>query len=303
MTDCTCHPTARASSVEVDSRANQQRSEAHRTDTSHPGLVRLAGGDAILGTDNPVIAGDAEGPLRSVQLKAYALDSTTLSNAQYAAFVSDTNYVTDAERTGQSMVFQEQVAEGAQIAGAVFGANWWSLVRGANWRNPTGSMVADSAIPEHPVVHVSWHDANAYCYWANGRLPTEAEWEHAARGGLGDVRYPWGDQDPINTEPLLCNIWQGEFPNWNTKPHLVNVDNYKPNDYGFYNMCGNVWEWTNTAFDNGFGPDSRRRTLKGGSFLCCDNYCFRYRIAARIGVSAESTTSHQGFRIAFDEAD
>lgn len=300
MADCTCHPGAIVSLQGANKRAIGQRNKSRRSDAPPPGLVRIAGGSALLGTDNPVIAGDAEGPLRRVALQAYALGSTVVSNAQFSAFVSATNYVTDAERAGQSMVFKEQVAQGAHVAGTVYGASWWQLVRGANWRNPSGSTVADSAIPEHPVVHVSWHDANAYCDWAGCRLPTEAEWEHAARGGLGDVRYPWGDQDPINTDPPLCNIWRGEFPSWDTKPHLVNVDTYKPNAYGFYNMCGNIWEWCDTAFDNGFGPDPHRKTLKGGSFMCCENYCFRYRIAARIGVSSESTTSHQGFRVASD---
>ncbi len=284
----------------------QQRDATQHDRTSYlascyPGLIHLQAGTALHGTDNPVIPGDGEAPLRCVSLSAYALGATAVTNEQYAEFVSATRFVTDAERAGQSMVFQDQVAQDAREVGAVFGTPWWRVVRGANWRNPTGAPGTDSAKPEQPVVHVSWHDAVAYCHWAKGRLPTEAEWEHAARGGLADVLYPWGNEDPIASEKQRCNIWRGEFPRWDiSPPQPVNADCHAPNGYGFYNMCGNVWEWTDSAFDNGFGAEPARRILKGGSFLCCDNYCFRYRIAARIGVSTGSTTSHQGFRIAFD---
>ena len=158
-----------------------------------------------------------------------------------------------------------------------------------------------TAANDLPVVHVSWRDALAYAIWAGARLPSEAEWEHAARGGLGDVRYPWGDEEPRTSGDRRCNIWHGIFPQHDgPKPGPVAAGAFAPNGHGLYNTCGNVWEWTADTFHNGIGESPGRRTLKGGSFLCHESYCFRYRIAARIGAGEDVTTSHQGFRVAAD---
>ncbi len=193
--------------------------------------------------------------------------------------------------------------------------DWWRRVDGANWRDINGPGTMDAAWdPDHPVVHVSWNDAQTYASWVGGRLPSEAEWEHAARGGLGDVRFPWGDQEPNDIDFQPCNIWQGSFPLENTaKDGFVTTapaKYYEPNGYGLFNMVGNVWEWTSAAYRIKSLKKHVRQRLsgikgyrlsKGGSFLCHASYCYRYRIAARSGTSPDSTTTHQGFRIVWPD--
>ena len=179
---------------------------------------------------------------------------------------------------------------------------------------PFGPGSNISKLSNHPVVHVSWNDAKAFAKWAGGRLPTEQEWEHAARGGLGDVKFPWGDQEPNDTDFFPCNIWQGEFPKNNLfrDGYLGSapVSAFAPNGYGLYNMIGNVWEYTSQPFKvrslkktvkRAHAEKHGYKLLKGGSFLCHASYCYRYRIAARMGNSANSSTSHQGFRLVYDD--
>ena len=182
---------------------------------------------------------------------------------------------------------------------------------GANWRLPNGPYTEPGEL-DHPVVQVSWNDAKAYAGWAGGRLPTETEWEHAARGGLQDVKYPWGDSDPNDTNFFPCNIWQGQFPQENmckdgygtTAPSI----SFGSNGYGLFNMVGNVWEWTRDPFKiRSVSPrshktkfsDGPRKVLKGGSFLCHASYCTRYRIAARTGNTSDSSSTHTGFRVIY----
>ncbi|MBX2885526.1 MAG: formylglycine-generating enzyme family protein [Granulosicoccus sp.] len=275
------------------------REGMYREET-YPGLISLPGGEYFVGTDAPVIAADGEGPRRRVELSAFSLAATSVTNARFSEFANDTGYISYAEHLGYSMVFRTQLAEDARTRGAPVGTPWWLMVEGANWKNPGGARSAEPAPADHPVVHVCWHDAVAYCQWAGGRLPNEAEWEAAARSDQGDVRYPWGNQDPPTESNRLCNIWHGAFPDYTgPTPKPVPVNTYEPNASGFYNLCGNVWEWTADHFSNAQTHRTTRRIMKGGSFLCHKSYCFRYRIAARIGVSPESSTSHQGFRIAF----
>ena len=264
-------------------------------------LKKIPGGTAILGTDDPVIDSDGEAPLRKHPIASFLMSANTVTNAEFERFTNATGHVTEAERLGRSMVFQSQVANDAEDQGSVFGTEWWHVVEGANWRYPGGGTTP--AKPERPVVHVSWRDALAFCAWAGGKLPSEAQWEHAARGSLGDVRYPWGDENPDGIRPRPCNIWQGPFPAYEgPEPGPVSSENFAPNEFGLHHMCGNVWEWTQDVFGNAIGKSPGRRVMKGGSFLCHESYCFRYRIAARIGVVEASTTSHQGFRIVFDTA-
>ncbi|TZG41644.1 formylglycine-generating enzyme family protein [Halomonas eurihalina] len=260
---------------------------------------------------------DGETPEHAVYLDAFAIDITTVTNRDYAAFVAATGYVTDAEHHGASAVFDAHLkAEPSDVEGAFPGTSWWLSVRGADWRHPAGPLSSLEGIESHPVVHVSWNDAMAYCCWAHRQLPTEAQWERACRGGGGrGMRYPWGDTlDTGQNGAWPCNIWQGQFPHFNrcedgwdaTAP----ANHFAPNDYGLHQMIGNVWEWCADWFDARFydasplsnprGPEQgTRRTMRGGSFLCHDSYCNRYRNSARSSNTPESSASNIGFRTVF----
>ncbi|MEO9825349.1 MAG: formylglycine-generating enzyme family protein [Paracoccaceae bacterium] len=274
----------------------------------------MPGGSALLGTNAPQIPDDGESPLREKRLTPFEIGAATVTNQEFLEFVDATDYVTEAETFGWSFVFWSDLPEDAQATLGVEGVEWWRKVDGANWKDICGpESQADAWFPDHPVVHVSWNDAQAYARWAGGRLPTETEWEHAARGGQGDVRFPWGDLEPDDSEVLPCNIWQGRFPHQNTIADgwksTAPSRSYDPNELGLYNMVGNVWEWTSDAYKVKSLKKSVRsrlegmrgfKVLKGGSFLCHRSYCYRYRIAARSGNSPDSTTTHQGFRIVWD---
>ncbi len=239
---------------------------------------------------------------------------TTVTNAQFATFAAGSGYVTEAERFGWSFVFWSQVPKAVGPTEGVRDVEWWRRVDGANWRNINGPGQDLSVdLPDHPVVHVSWNDARAYARWIGGRLPTEAEWEHAARGGLGDVSFPWGDEEPNDADYQPCNIWQGRFPQVNTcrdgYETTAPARSFASNGYGLYNLVGNVWEWTAEPFRiRSQRKEAKARQAKmrgyklakGGSFLCHKSYCYRYRIAARTGNSPDSTTTHTGFRVVWD---
>ncbi len=277
------------------------------------GAVEIPGGRSLQGTNTPVIPLDGEDPLRPTRIKPFLMSPTAVTNADFAAFIDETEYTTEAERFGWSFVFWSDVTEEIPETQAVLGLEWWRNVPGAMWNAVRGPGSEPELDPEHPVVHISWNDAKAFAHWAGGRLPTEAEWEHAARGGLGDVRYPWGDQDPNDTGFFPCNIWQGRFPEKNLghDGHITTAParSFEPNGYGLYNMVGNVWEWTSAPYTISSQKKAVKERLKtmrgyklskGGSFLCHASYCHRYRIAARSGNSPDSTTTHHGMRLVFD---
>ena len=275
-------------------------------------IASIPGGRGLLGTDAPVLSADGEAPLRRKGIKPFRMDSCAVTNARFAAFAEDTGYLTEAERFGESFVFYAHLPAAQPPTPTLPEAPWWHMVPGASWRCPEGPYGVDAPHPDHPVTHVTWHDALAFAKWAGGRLPTEAEWEHAARGGLGDVPYPWGLEAPNETDQFPCNIWQGRFPERNTGADgykgTAPACSYAPNGYGLYNMVGNVWEWTSQPFRVRSlkrsvkaahqGRESYKLT-KGGSFLCHASYCFRYRIAARTGNSPDSSTGHTGFRLVY----
>jgi formylglycine-generating enzyme required for sulfatase activity len=264
-----------------------------------------------MGADEPDgYPADGEGPVRPVQLAPFWIDAHAVSNARFAAFVQATGYVTDAERYGWSYVFGGLLPDDFPPTRGVAEAPWWRQVFGADWRHPEGprSQLLDRL--NHPVVHVSWRDARAYCRWADKRLPTEAQWEYAARGGLAQRRFPWGDELTPRGQHRM-NVWQGQFPSHNTCEDgyygTAPVDAYRPNGYGLHNMTGNVWEWCADWFSASFhlqgprvdprGPRSgTRRVMRGGSYLCHHSYCHRYRVAARSANTPNSTTGNLGFR-------
>ena len=283
-------------------------------ESRRPKARLIPGGRAYVGTREPGIRDDGETPLRRVRVKPFRMSQTAITNAEFHQFIEETGYVTEAERFGWSFVFWSQVPSDIKSTQGVVGIEWWRRVHGANWRDVNGPGTQDSAwSPEHPVVHVSWNDATVYARWAGGRLATEVEWEHAARGGLGEVKFPWGNDEPDDTASLPCNIWQGKFPESNTAADgyiaTAPARSFEPNGYGLYNLCGNVWEWTAEDYSNSSkNPKVRSRTRtmkgyklsKGGSFLCHKSYCYRYRIAARTGSTPDSSTTHQGFRVVWD---
>ncbi len=283
-------------------------------ESAPPARVTIPGGRAQLGTGHPVIPLDGEGVVRHARVATFVMDAHAVSVARFARFVSSTGYVTDAERIGWSFVFQGLLPpDGPARAPAVVEAPWWRRVDGACWRRPEGPASPREPRDDHPATQLSWNDAVAFAAWAGGRLPTEIEWEHAARGGFPDPPYPWGEREPDDFQFQPCNIWQGSFPDRDLAldgyAGTAPVNAYEPNAYGLFNMVGNVWEWCADAYrprtlrrEARIGGPGGRRLMKGGSYLCHRSYCHRYRIAARIGNEPDGAACHLGFGLAYAEA-
>jgi formylglycine-generating enzyme len=282
-------------------------------------MVAIPAGSFLMGdAGDDAFADDGEGPVRVVDLPSFWIDATAVSNEMFSRFVAATGYRTEAERFGWSYVFADLLpAEATRYAldARLSETPWWTPVRGASWHSPQGPGSDIRGYEDHPVVHVSWNDAASYAAWAGKRLPTEAEWERAARGGLEQARYPWGDElEPGGMH--RCNIWQGDFPVSNTGADgyvgTAPVTSFPPNEFGLYNVAGNVWEWcadwwsttwhrpeTQRTRSNPLGPPSRQeKVIRGGSYMCHWSYCTRYRVAARTSNTPDSTAGHMGFRCA-----
>jgi formylglycine-generating enzyme len=254
---------------------------------------------------------DGESLVHPVTLKPFSIDATSVTNDAFARFVEETGYVTEAESFEYSAVFHLAMDVAPDdVVGRPPQTPWWFGVRGADWRHPRGRHSSLEGLGEHPVVHVSWNDAQAYCRWAGRRLPTEAEWEYASRGGLAGKRYPWGEE-LHDGDGWLCNIWQGTFPAVNTEEDgfltTAPVRTFRPNGYGLWQTVGNVWEWCSDWFSPRYyesspevdprGPSAgSTRVMRGGSFLCHDSYCNRYRNSARSSNTPDSSMANAGFR-------
>ena len=288
---------------------------------STQGMVFLDGGSFLMGSDGPEAwKADAEGPVRRVEIAPFWMDLCAVTVARFAQFIEATKYQTEAEIFGWSYVFHKHVSpdnikRGRGVSGE---ANWWLGIEGASWRKPEGPGSDVKKREQHPVVHVSWNDASAFCSWSGMQLPTEAQWEFAARGGLEGKLYPWGDELSPKAKngkaQFKCNIWQGKFPTLDTGAdgwtNTAPVKTFAPNGFGLYQMSGNSWEWCADWFgrdhlsrelSNPMGPtEGTQKVVKGGSFLCHASYCNRYRVAARTGNTPDSTTSHTGFRCVRD---
>lgn len=305
-----------------------------------PGMAWIPGGEFVMGSDSEQAWPD-EGPPHRVRVDGFWIDATEVTNAQFREFVEAAKYATTAERapTVEEILAQSPPGTPAPPAellvpgSLVFSppdqpvplddvSGWWKWTPGANWRHPEGPGSDLTGRENHPVVHVSWDDAVAYATWAGKRLPTEAEWEFAARGGLDQAPFTWGDK-PFDESQPQANLWTGMFPNRNTAVdgyvRTAPVKSFPANGYGVYDMAGNVWEWCSDWYSRDFyskssraevilnpsGPgdshDSMRsftsqRSQRGGSFLCNDSYCSRYRPSARHGCTPDTGMSHVGFR-------
>lgn len=308
-------------------------------DTSTAGMKYIPGGVFMMGADNEQASED-EYPKHQVEVKGFWMDETEVTNAQFQKFVEATGYITTAEQKPDWEELKKSLPPGTPkppdsvltAASLVFKQasgpvnlrdynQWWSWVAGANWKQPQGPGSSIKGKENFPVVHVSWFDAMAYCKWAGKRLPTEAEWEYAARGGLANAIYPWGNEH-VNTGAAKANSWEGKFPYFNElKDRYINaapVKSYAPNGYGLYDIAGNVWEWCSDWYDasyysslkgnttvdpagppGSFDPEDRytpKKSLRGGSFLCNDAYCSGYRVARRMKSSPDTGLEHTGFR-------
>jgi len=303
--------------VLTDSR--QASSERRRANEgSLEGMIRLDGGHFLMGTeDADAFKADGEGPVRTVTLDPFYIDAAPVTIEQFTEFTRATKYRTDSERLGWSFVFEghippQQVSE--LVVARVPGAAWWCRVNGATWQHPEGPDTSVAGRADYPVTHVSWDDAEAYCRWVGKRLPTEAEWEYAARGGLEQAKYAWGDELTPGGQHL-CNIWQGIFPTLDLAEDgyvgTAPVRAFPPNRYGLYSVAGNTWEWCadwfhpayhlTAAYNNPVGPAAgTSRVIRGGSYLCHRSYCNRYRVAARTSNTPDSATTNMGFRCARD---
>jgi formylglycine-generating enzyme len=310
------------------------------TKKAPPDMVWIPGGEFTMGTDSDLGRPD-EKPAHRVRVDGFWMDETEVTNAQFRKFVEATGYVTTAEKAvdvaeilrqsppGTPPPPREKLAPGALVCTPPAGpiglkdfSQWWQWTPGASWRHPEGPGSSIKGKEDHPVVQVSWDDAVTYAKWAGKRLPTEAEWEFAARGGLDGKPYVWGEEKPTDTR-IFANLWQGEFPHKNTAAdgfiRTSPAKTFRPNGYGLYDMAGNVWEWCSDWYQidlyrhragkgvivNPPGPpksfDPRQpsaplRCQKGGSFLCSDSYCSRYRPSARHGCTPDTGMSHVGFR-------
>ncbi len=307
------------------------------------GMLWVPGGSFLQGAvvqDKTAMA--HEKPQHAVLVDGFFIDITEVTNASFKKFVDDTNYITVAERPIDWELMKAQLPEGtpkphdsilqpgslmfkktaSKLTNLYDFSQWWRWVIGVNWKHPSGVNSSIEGKENHPVVHISFEDAQAYCKWAGRRLPTEAEWEFAARGKKTSAIYFWGDDS--SKLPKMVNSWEGEFPVNNTLEdgfeRTAPVKSYAPNDFGLYDMAGNVWEfvsdWYNIKYyetlkaanknvinpqgaDKPYNPSQpylKEKVIKGGSFLCSDSYCASYRVSARMGTSMDSSSEHIGFR-------
>lgn len=281
-------------------------------------MIKVSGGTYLIGTNHSDgFESDNEGPQLMVEIPSFWIDETTVTNEAFDKFIYSTGYVTEAERFGWSFVFHYFLSEETRLKSQqIPNMAWWYAVVGANWRQPEGPDSTIESRMDHPVVHISRNDAVAYCNWIGKRLPSEVEWEIAAKGGTQNERYPWGDKEFIVDGQHRANIWQGHFPKSNTKDdgftNTAPAKWYEPNRLGMYQAIGNIWEWcSNPAFidlsefqtknSNYYWQkhqkiDDATYATRGGSFLCHYSYCKRYRIAARNGNSGMSAANNLGFR-------
>ncbi|XP_014365671.2 formylglycine-generating enzyme [Papilio machaon] len=264
-------------------------------------MVLIPGREYYIGTDDIIIKNDMEGPEKIIKLDSFYVDKYEVSNSDFSHFTKLTNYKTEAETFGDSFVFVlflNNTFRDEMKDYRVLQAPWWYKIMGTDWKHPYGpdSDILDAM--NHPVIHVSWNDARAYCKWRGARLPSEAEWEVACRGGHRATKYPWGDK-LFPDKKHMANIWQGTFPHHNSEKDGYIGTNpvhlFQQNDFGLHNMAGNVWEWTEDSWSS---DNPKEKVKKGGSYLCHRSYCYRYRCSARSHNTDDSSAGNLGFRCA-----
>lgn len=350
-----CHPSGGRASLVVGT-ANDSLSKVQAPDVEGEGtairqegsavamMVLVPGGEFMMGAEGK-LALPREYPKHPVKVSGFYMDTYEVTNAEFQKFVKETGYITVAERPVDWESLKKQLPPGTpkppeenlQPGSLVFTPQpgitdlsnyfqWWAWTNYADWRHPEGPESNILGKENHPVVHIALADAKAYAKWAGKRLPTEAEWEWAARGGLKDASYPWGDKD-VNEAPYECNFFQGSFPSQNTVADTFEksapIGSFSPNGYGLYDMAGNVWEITSDWFDENYykslsttetvinpigpgnsyysgAPYAQHTVIKGGSFLCNDSYCASYRVSARMPLEVDAAMNHVGFRCAKD---
>jgi formylglycine-generating enzyme required for sulfatase activity len=345
--DLALHDTAVSCETNLPSRlmiANNIPDQVRSADSSTVGMKWIPGGETWLG------AADNEGradeyPQHKVKLNGFWIDETEVTNAQFKKFVDATGYITTAEKNVNWEELKNQLPPSTPkpddsllvASSLVFipapniitlqdASQWWHWQKGANWKHPQGPGSDINGRDNYPVVHISWDDAIAYCKWAGKRLPTEAEWEYAAKAGRENNIYPWGDEEVEKGQPK-ANTWQGSFPNknsaWDKFKNLSPVRSFKPNSYGLFDMAGNVWEWCSDWYNANYyeqiksdllvdptgaaesfdpmEPTINKKIVKGGSFLCHDSYCKGYRVSARMKTSPDTGLEHTGFRCVKDD--
>jgi sulfatase modifying factor 1 len=318
MSKGSCCTPGRAPDKHEKGQKEQAFSRIYSGATDHMSLI--PGGSFLMGTEDTIgYPDDGEGPIRAVTLNPFYIDQYSVSVSDFSTFIDATEYKTEAEKFGNSHVFHALLSDSAKRTldmqrRTVLGLEWWYDVEGADWAHPFGPESNTEGLENHPVTHISYYDALAYCSWVGKRLPTEAEFEKAARGGLEQKRFVWGDE-LLPDGQHRCNIFQGKFPSYNSAEDgfvgTAPLDTFEPNGYGLYHMAGNIWEWIYDWWspdfhltgprDNPLGPDSGERRLnRGGSYLCHDSYCNRYRVAARTSNTPDSSTGNLGFRCVRD---